>query len=155
MSPDINRIQRDLPDVAVKFIHCFMRFENALKYAGYLRNREPAEADWSGYVGDLDASFFDEVSKARQATTLIAAPPKKRVNRHGRLEWRDVPQVTNAASLFKAICRARNNLFHGDKFIGDPAGDARGAQLLKESLWVLEYALSKGGKVKKAFDAHR
>ena len=60
--------------------------------------------------------------------------------------------MTDAQSLFVAVRRARNNLFHGEKFIGDPAGDERGAQLLTESLWVLELALLKHPQVKAVYE---
>jgi hypothetical protein len=136
------------PNVAVRFFESFARFENALKRAGYLKNKEIAEADWDRFARDLEPSFLDDVRASGQASTLISQPPKRRVTRNDRLEWQEAQQVTDAASLFNAIRRARNNLYHGEKFIGAPSPDNRDKRLLGESLWVLEFALSKNANLR-------
>lgn len=141
------------PGIAMEFFDQFARFENALKRAGYLKNKDAAEADWDKFARDLDASFFEQVRGAKEAATLVSAPPKKRIRDQGVLSWQDGLQVTDAPSLFVAVCRARNNLFHGEKFIRDREGDKRGEQLLTESLWVLELALAKHAELKTVYDS--
>jgi hypothetical protein len=53
--------------------------------------------------------------------------------------------------LFIAIRQARNNLFHGEKFIDDGLKDSRDRRLLTEGLAVLELALAKCEKTRSAF----
>lgn len=133
------------PDVAFEFVRTFARFEDALKRIGYLKNRPIAEADWGAFARDLDESFFDEVRQAPQAATFVNRPPKALDN---TLSWIDAHPVADVATLFSALRRARNNLYHGNKFIGDPSGDDRAKQLLIESLWVLNHAVSKHEKLR-------
>lgn len=146
---------RSFPAVAMEFFDRFARFENALKRAGYLKNTDTAEADWDRFARDLDPGFFEEIRAAAQAATIVNAPPKKRIRKLGKLEWQDQLKVTNAETLFLAVRRARNNLFHGEKFIGNPAGDKRSEQLLTESLWVLERSLTRNAEVRAAYEAAR
>ncbi len=142
------------PDVAFHFMTTFARFEEALKRVGYLKNTRAAQADWDAFARDLAPEFFDEVRQAPEAATLVTRPPKARLVSQQGFEWGEPQSITDAVSLFNALRRARNNLYHGNKFIGDPDGDQRGEQLLVESLWVLNLALAKNEKLKKATEAN-
>ena len=133
------------PDIAYEFMETFARFEDGLKRSRFLKNKRNAEADWDAFARSLDKSFFEGVRKAPEAVTLVGIPPKILDN---SLSWVDGEPVTDAVTLFRALRRARNNLFHGNKFIGDPAEDGRDKKLLMESLWVLNEAVSRHGKLR-------
>lgn len=134
------------PDVAYEFMSAFARFEDALKRSGFLRNKRTAEADWDGFARSLDKAFYEAIRNAPEASTLVGLPPKILDN---SLSWIEGEPVTDAVTLFKALRRARNNLFHGNKFIGDPAGDERAKQLLTESIWILNEASSQHEKIRR------
>jgi len=136
---------------ATAFFAAFSRFEFALKRAGYLRNKDIADADWDRFAGSLDQAFLDEVRVAKFAQETLAKPPGKPIRKGDIVDWREAPPIENVQGLFIAIRQARNNLFHGEKFIGDGVKDSRDRRLLADGLAVLELALTKCEKTRRAF----
>jgi hypothetical protein len=136
---------------AVAFFSAFSRFEYALKRAGYLRNEDIAEADWDKFAGSLGAPFLEEIRASKCADEMLARPPGKPIRNGNHIQWRDAPPVTNVQSLFIGVRQARNNLFHGEKFIGEGYKGSRDRRLLTESLTILELALGKCKKTRSAF----
>lgn len=138
-------------NVAVAFFSAFSRFEFALKRAGYLRNKDVAEADWDKFADSLGAPFLEEVRGAKCAEELLRQPPGKPIRDGAQVDWREARPVTDVRGLFIAVRQARNNLFHGEKFIGDGRKDSRDRQLLTDALKILELALARSEKTKATF----
>jgi hypothetical protein len=131
-------------DTTREFRVLFGRFEYVLKRTGFLRpNRHVAQADWSAFARALGVEFFHEVAASGVANTLINEPPGQllRVD----LEWaRPARALENTAELIeRGVCRVRNSLFHGEKFVGDAGQDARDQLLIAEALNVLRAAEAK------------
>jgi hypothetical protein len=129
--------------MAVRFAALFGRFEFALKRAGFLLNKDIAQADWSSFARTLGPDFFDHVVKSNKAPSLLSEPPRK-LMRDG-LTW--MPErpaaLKNVEELFvQGVCRVRNSYLHGEKFVGGPEASQweRDVQLVRESLAVLSEA---------------
>lgn len=150
-----------LPDLAVDFFVVFSRFECVMKRSGdYAQGDESGvNPDWDKLAKDLGAAFFADVLTKDIAPVLIAEPPKKQIKQaDGSLGWRDMGPVSNAADLFLAIRRARNNLLHGGKYrdqrdghYTEIQGSERSDTLLSQSLAVLELALAAKPKLAQHF----
>jgi hypothetical protein len=152
----------DLPKLAIDFFVVFARFECALKrsitYAAV--DRDKVSADWDGFARDLGNGFLDEVIAQDVASELVNRPPRQQVMLPdgGGLGWRETPGVRNAAELFLAIRRARNNLVHGAKYrdgatghVDLVEGSERDNLLLDQSLTVLGLALEKSPDIQRFF----
>ena len=134
-----------MPDIRDAFLELFFQFEHGLKHGGYLQTKKAADADWIRFANDLGRAFFDDVRASGAADTLIAHPPGKLINDAGRPRW-DMPTqpISNVQTLFThGVCQARNNYFHGDKFVGSPADWERDECLLTEAAWVLRAAMQR------------
>jgi hypothetical protein len=130
-----------LPHEAARFIATFLRFEFALKEAGYLPETGNAEVVWHRVTKDLQASkFFEQVSGSGRAITILKKPPKKQISRDGYLDFKPMAPLRNIDELFVAVRRVRNNFLHGGKS-GDPEGDERNRKLVAEAQWIVEQAL--------------
>lgn len=130
------------------FTALFRRFEHALKRGDFLAKRKRAEADWRAFAESLGVAFFEEVRQSQKAPTLIQEPPRRLM---ADLTWKpDVPaSIENVVDLFqRGVCQVRNNLFHGEKYIGSPDAHSRDEALVSESLWVLRLASEKTPKLK-------
>jgi hypothetical protein len=139
------------PNIAIAFFQAFARFEFALKRAGYMRNSKAAEADWDTFADALGAPFLEEVRKAECADELLRQAPGKPMRDGEKVDWQNAKPVADVRALFLGVRQARNNLFHGEKYIGDGTKDSRDRQLLTGGLAVLELALAKSEKTKAAF----
>lgn len=144
----------NLPPATVPFFAVFSRFECALKRSGYLKkNTKFAEADWAKFSEELGKLFLDEVRSSDDASTLITKPPKKQIKLDGQLGWKDAKPIENVRQLFDAVCRVRNNLFHGGKYPHSFVDDtSRDQNLLLGAMKVLERALEQCPNVKMYFD---
>jgi hypothetical protein len=148
---------KNLPTGAEWFFKIFSRFEFALKESGYLREGRYASANWHTFARDLTNAFFTEVCESRKASTLLRNPPKTQKVRQGSLEFEPTTLPTNTQELFEAVCRVRNNLFHGGKSgepDADPSDPRRNEKLIAEAQWVLEFALQRCDKVRNEFEGH-
>lgn len=142
-----DRLIATLPCNAVGFLAFFMRFEFALKRGDFLKqNTCVAEPDWDKFANSLGADFLESVRK--HARTLIDLPPKKLDH---QLRWQET-RVHDVQTLFAAVRRVRNNLFHGEKFFHELSGDSdRDVKLVEEALGILKAALNCSDKVKTHF----
>jgi hypothetical protein len=144
-----------LTDKAAKFVGTFIRFEYALKEAGFSRKNGDAQVEW-GRVGKcLRPSFYKHVTDSGKATNILCRPPKKQVSRDNHIDWDDREPVKNIDDLIVAIRAVRNNLLHGGKS-GDPeAGSGntkRSETLMNEAQWIIEQALCQMDEVRVHFE---
>lgn len=89
----------------------------------------------------MGQGFFDHVVTSGVAKTLVGEPPRRLL---ADMQW-DPPNpvpLTNVAQLIvNGVCRVRNSYFHGEKFMGGPAGQwERDAKLVEEAHAVLKEA---------------
>jgi len=126
-----------LADAGYDFLAVFSRFEYAMK-KGWFRRESYPDAAWPTFAEQLPQNFFQKMQSCEEAQIYFDAPPDHLVTTYnGGVAWSDAPLVPNdAASLFKSIKRARNNLFHGDK----KHDNDRDTQLMTAALFVLNEA---------------
>jgi len=131
-------------EIAREFGDLFSQYEHALKRCGFLRpNRADAQADWRSFASTLGQEFFDEVAARKIAENLIDRPPGKLMREGLNWERPDRP-LEDAVALFeRGVCRVRNSLFHGEKFVGDMAQLQRDRVLVVEATAVLKAAADK------------
>ncbi len=155
-SNKLDALVRQLPEEAISFFAYFARFEYALKRGGFLKRRseknDGAEADWNCFAKKLGSAFFEKVKSSNIADKLLAKPPKKQIVKSDDLDWKCI-RIHDVTTLFDAIRRARNNLFHGGKFQSGAVEDiARDKTLLCQARKVLELALEARASVKAHFE---
>jgi hypothetical protein len=124
----------------------FGAFEYGLKRSGHLvKGCEDARADWSSFAKTLGPEFFDRVVSDRIAETLITDPPRKQLREGLKWQRRGDGPLKNIDELFTiGVCRVRNSLIHGEKFVGGQDGQwDRDCKLVCEALEVLQLALAK------------
>lgn len=135
------------------FTRLFRRYERALKQTGFVDPKKGhAAADWRAFAASLDKEFFEEVCKKGGAPTLRAEPPKVNRKEGDRTKFAGAKPVNSTTDLFRAVTDVRNNLFHGDKFTGDPHQDSRDMKLVHDAAWVLEFALGWSPKISDFFN---
>lgn len=120
-------------------------FEYALKAANYVTCRDGRpEPDWDRFARDLVdlGSIADDLRLVHAMRDLYDLSPKKLVceNREVWFQRVDNEAPSNAATL-RLLRRARNNLFHGQKF---PWNQDRDEPLLQICLRILESIISLG-----------
>lgn len=128
-------------EISREFGDLFAVYERALKRGGFLRqDRRDAQADWRAFATALGSEFYDEVRAKNLANTLIDKPPAK-LMREGLVWNRPERPLENSVELFEhGVCRVRNSLFHGEKFIGNADDIGRDITLVMEALAVLRAA---------------
>jgi hypothetical protein len=136
------RVPRDL---LLDFFVLFSRFEYALKAANF-RKDPPATADvsWNKFRNWLDQLPPKELAPVLQAGRyLIDDPPKRLVVSGDTPSW--VTPVRNDQSevrfLVEGLARARNNLFHGSKWLTAPERANRNEQVISTAVAVLKALL--------------
>lgn len=154
---DISFGQAQLTPHAVKFLATFLRFEFALKEAGFGPENGDARVEWGRVTKQLGAGFFARVEESGKACTLMQKPPKKQTTRNYGLEWEQKTPPKTISDLLEAARRVRNNLVHGGKS-GDPEYDAddlhRNENLIREAQWIVEQALHELPEVRGYFEGH-
>lgn len=157
----IEELCRGLPGLAVEFFCIFSRFECAMKrierYLGSGGNS--VRAEWDKMAADLGEEFFEKVRSENIAPDLISKPPKKQIKQEdSSLGWKDAETVKDVRGLFQAIRDARNNLFHGGKYMdvesGGPIsiqGSERNYKLLRQSIDVLRLVLRENEEIYSEF----
>ena len=133
----IKRVRK--PKLVFEFFFVFSRFEHALLRCGYFHGN--VYPDWDRFAKEHDEAFSPDSSEQLQKAVQYYenSPPKKQVVESGQLTVRDsIPQdQERLVRLLILVRRARNNLFHGEKFRGllegfDPQRDIK----------LLEYGLA-------------
>jgi hypothetical protein len=144
--------------LVLDFYVTFGRFEYALKAAGFVHHpRGVAEADWHSFVTFLEqlepAARLPVVEAGQQ---LIAEPPKKLVLDGTDPPWKPVPRgrQSNIRFLLEGVKRARNNLFHGGKWVPNPERPERNGVVVTAALDVLHALLEVPGviRLRQAYD---
>lgn len=109
--------------------------------------------DWEKFEKDMGSIFFETHKERCDLKILIDAPPKKQTVEGKKPIWEDKgAPVTDTKSLFKAVRRVRNNLFHGGKYPNGPVREpSRDDKLIAACLLVLELALEHDKEVGRAF----
>lgn len=131
-----------MPDEAVHFFSVFSRVEFALKRGGFCQRAVggKAEPNWDIFANALGQAFFDAMQAAPEARVMFDEPPRVlKVDAQGGVYFEDQAVATNAAELFVAVRRVRNNLFHGEK----ANFTHRDELLVRAGLHVLEAALAR------------
>jgi len=130
------------PNEAIAFLEMFASAEGAMKRGKFAnKNKVRAEADWGALAAELKEEFFVAIRDSKKASTLIETPPKKFMRDTG---WQnDQPaKIESVRDLFvRGVCMVRNNLGHGDKYIGTDEDRKRDAILITEATYVLRQAL--------------
>lgn len=138
----------DIPaSLLLDFFVTFARFEYALKACGYTRIRDNGivEVDWGAFIAFLERVDPQEIEPVVDVgRDLLAKPPKRLVSRDDQVSWQDVSRSneTEIRFLLDGVKRARNNLFHGGKFLTSPTPKKRNAQVVEGALAVLEAVLN-------------
>lgn len=148
---EINLDRAKLSESMVKFIATFLRFEFALKEAGFIPKDGGASVEWGRVTKELGQTFYTSIRDSGNAETIMRRPPKKQVSRNHKLEWKPQDPPANVHELLEAIRRVRNNLLHGGKS-GDPEDDPddqyRNEKLITEAQWIVEQVLHKMEEVR-------
>lgn len=142
----------ELPPLAGTFFARFARFESALKAAKYRKPERGGgvSAHWDEFAHEpVVAQLFDALNDNPVAAYLIGYPPKKRVLENDMLGWREVKSPVNMVELASALCRIRNNLFHGDK--ANP-NLTRNAKLLSAGLEIMNAMLEAHNGVRQEYE---
>lgn len=135
----------NMPDEAVLFFSVFSRAEFALKRGGFCQGAVggKAEPNWDIFANALGQAFFDAIQAAPEVHVLFVEPPRVlKVDAQGGVYFEDQAAATNAAELFVAVRRVRNNLFHGEK----ANFTHRDELLVRAGLHVLGAALERCGE---------
>lgn len=128
--------------IVFKFFLAFMRFEFLLKYRGHID--ENGIVNWGRFTtqnkDDYDRWFDDNKNETLSSAIdlLNKQPPKKLIFESRKFVWK-TPQNTfkrQLEILVSHIKIIRNNLFHGNKFIG--ADNGRNKELLEASLVIID-----------------
>jgi hypothetical protein len=120
---------------AFDFFAVFSRFEYAMKF-GNLRQDTRPEASWNKLAEALTASFYNAMKAAPEAVIYFTNPPGQLALKDGQVQFLPVDPPRDGVELFKALKRARDNLFHGDK----RHDSRRDSDLMIAGLFVLNHA---------------
>ncbi len=128
-------------EVLIEFIVGFSRFEYALKAAGFIKDPQgPAEVSWDKFENWLDTLPPAEVTPVLdRGQYLLKYPTKKLVLRNGVPYW-EVPGRDGQSDirfLVEGLRRARNNLFHGGKWLTAPEPPDRNKRVISTGVSVL------------------
>ncbi len=113
--------------LVLQFLYTFSRFEYALKRSRYHGpDGNVAHADWDRFENDLGVLPLADLAPVLACGNyILAKPPKTQVVKGGGLSWEDsAPTASEIKSLLVYVCRIRNNLFHGGKFLEGAVHDA-------------------------------
>lgn len=120
---------------AFDFFAVFSRFEYAMKFSALRQDNRP-EASWYKLAEALTASFYNAMKAAPEAAIYFANPPGQLALQDGTVQFVQVDPPRDGVELFKALKRARDNLFHGDK----RHDNRRDADLMVAGLFILNRA---------------
>jgi hypothetical protein len=142
-------------ELVTGFSILFSRFEYALKQGGYCQKCLAAKPDWDKFAQD-HSELFDTQNKPKLITStqyILKNPPKRQVQKNGKLDWRSVKNNTTQLGLILRLVRTvRNNLFHGGKFPSGPINDpARNTNLLESCITILRECLSLNDGIQRCF----
>jgi hypothetical protein len=142
-----------LPNECILLFAVFLRFEYALKkHRKFLENdteNKKCKASWTKFGNNLGPKFFSKIQEMKIAEKLLTHPPGEQiVGPEGVCTFQNYQLPQKSADLLLAVCRVRNNLFHGGK---QPFDASRDTDLIAESLNVLGEALEYDKEMKETF----
>ncbi len=125
----------------------FSRFEYSLKAVGFRKDppASPADVSWDKFkvwLDSLEAAETEPVIAAGHY--LIENPPKVLAFKNGNPAW-DPPGRSGQSDirfLTESVVRARNNLFHGGKWLTAPQNPRRNHEVVEAALAVLDAFLA-------------
>lgn len=141
----------------IDFVATFSRLEYALKTSGeFLKKTKDAEADWTAFASSIESKINNSSNcqLKKSIEYILNNPPQKQTNENGVIKWKrvDPSQRNKTKNLIIYICRIRNNLFHGGKFVGGYLEEFdRDFRLVKCALLILKEIVNFDEKVKNAF----
>lgn len=140
------------PKDAVLFFKVMMRLEYSLKEKGFVcPTQHGFRIDWDRFSNELlGQNFFERVAALPETKTLLQSPPSRQILKGGKLSFSPAAPPTIVQSLFGAIRKTRNNMFHGGKS-GDPDHDRNDA-LIAGALEVVRLALEADNELRFAFE---
>jgi hypothetical protein len=152
-------VPKEQRELVFQFFVAFMRFEYALKRAGFVSSANgKVSANWDRFASKYSTRFTPTASpELREACNYFKMyPPRKQVLNAGALDWSEPSQSLSDQPfliwLLLSVRMVRNNLFHGGKFpIAPIAEPARNPLLLRHSLTILDACLLLDAEVKRYF----
>ena len=141
--PFLNKVYRRIDfdrALVFKFFTVFSLFEYALKQAGFLMNRDDAQANWEEFASKIHLQFDPQATPAlaNAVQYMLTHPVMKQAVDNGAIYFiprQRPPNMNDTVWLSVLIRGVRNNLFHGGKFRYDRPRDP---DLIKNSLIILE-----------------
>jgi hypothetical protein len=131
-------------NLLLDFFIGFSRFECALNAQEFVWPGT-ANVNWSVFTTWLESLPPSELEPVLlEGRELSKQPPKKLVRGPEGLDWESVSQTAGESDirfLIGCLTRARNNLFHGGKYVTLPEPVDRNQWVIKNALRVL-YALA-------------
>ncbi|TIQ62003.1 MAG: hypothetical protein E5X41_30620 [Mesorhizobium sp.] len=144
-----------LPPKSDELFRIFARFEFALKMAGFTSPKPDGkfDVDWNTFANsaELGPAFLAEVQASGIAATILGDPPMHQRLVHGALAFVPAAPPDAVQAFVGAVCRVRNNLFHGGKFFPGNDDD-RNTTLVSEAIASLLLALEKHEAVRAYFE---
>ena len=136
---------RAAKQLILDFFEKFARLEAAMKERGFCTRGKykAAKPDWTKFdtelAGNLVPGSGNELVAAM--TYFLAQPPEVQIlrNRKAVFEPKPLRGQTDGAKVLCAVCRVRNNLFHGGKHT-DHSPEERDPTLLRHAITVLDAA---------------
>ena len=141
------------PKNAVKLFKVMMRFEFALKELGFTSTSRNGNVsvNWVKFSNEsLTSSFYEKIKHSKVAEMLFAKPPSHQREEDGALSFVEASSPYDVQALIGAVCRVRNNLFHGGKS-GDQDQD-RNEELINDALNILCEAIKSCEKLQATFE---
>lgn len=151
-------VPKEQRDLVFQFFVAFMRFEYALKRAGFVSSANgKVSANWDRFASKYSTRFTPAASPGlREACNYFKMyPPRKQVLKANELDWSEPQSLSDQPFLIwllVSVRMVRNNLFHGGKFPMMPIAEpARNPLLLCHSLTILDACMSLDSEVKRYF----
>lgn len=125
-------------DLICNFFATFSRFEFTLKEMGLLDQRfDYASPDWRKFAASQATRLSVQPgSELESAIAYLDSEPPLIQQRDGTWRHRPLHRGTATERAFDAICRVRNNLFHGGKHTPH-SPDGRDEKLVRSALTTL------------------
>ena len=151
------------PDLVLRFLGVFSRFEFALKRSEFLKGSRNAEANWDAYAKWLRGTFrsVEDTRFTEAVACLRNAPPKKQVVSGGDINWEGT-SIREGECLEQYVLRlvraVRNNLFHGGKYpspVGPLEDVGRNQELIEMQSVFWSAARQEGVRMEREFRPRR
>lgn len=146
-------------EIAKNLLLFFGRYEHALIATGNFKKRispngqetDDLETDWKEIKKIAQEKLTIEKLKglSKEAKYLIKEPPQKQIIKDNKKDYKNVP-IQSVADVIEASKRARNNLFHGEKFNDEDV--KRDCKLMLGAINILECLLDQDEELKTAFN---